>query len=337
MDTLQIVACRLGDETYGIDIDSVREIIQYVHCLPVPRSAPFVEGLINVRGTVVPVVDMRRYLGIPDVTDMNTPIILVTVGKRTYGLIVDELVDVATHQVEMKESMDADTLLSEAVNEILKTQDGLLPLLDVTRLLSKKGEIHAALGEIRKHEAWQQARREFHDAADDEIRDRTARLAAVQRTDSIEEEAVVIFRIDKELFAVPAENVVEVFKGGEITTVPCAEPHVRGVLNLRGEIITIIDLSHMIGKGTTKGNGAQRAIVLRCQGISAALMVDEVIDLVLFPKASLEAPPSTLEREHSELLLGEFMLGQTMVSIVSATRILNIENVEVIEPESLAA
>lgn len=92
---LQLVVFKLGDETYGVDIVAVREIIALQPITRVPGAPPFMEGILNLRGHVIPVMDLRRRFGLQgsEVT-RETRIMVVEVGGHTLGLVVDAVSEV---------------------------------------------------------------------------------------------------------------------------------------------------------------------------------------------------------------------------------------------------
>ncbi len=91
----QLCTFRVGGEDYAIDIMRVREIIPWQPVTPVPRAPPFVEGVIRLRGEVIPVLDVRRRLGLAVTPPTRkTKILIVKVAGRRLGLVVDEVTEV---------------------------------------------------------------------------------------------------------------------------------------------------------------------------------------------------------------------------------------------------
>lgn len=86
----QLVAFQLADEVYGVDISLINEIIRLREITQIPRTAPDIEGVINLRGKIVPVLDLRKRLGLPPTERGNaTRIIVVEIADCTVGMIVD--------------------------------------------------------------------------------------------------------------------------------------------------------------------------------------------------------------------------------------------------------
>src|SRR5512141_3195501 len=87
---IQIACFRLGDDLYAADIMRIREIIRPQKLTSLPKSPSFVEGVLNLRGTVIPVIDLRKRFDFPEATlDKNTRLLIVSMGRQLLGLEVD--------------------------------------------------------------------------------------------------------------------------------------------------------------------------------------------------------------------------------------------------------
>ena len=146
-DEEQVVVFRLGKEDYGVPIESVQEIVRVPEQLThVPKAPPFVEGVINLRGAVLPVIDLRRRLGLEAVAraDSQRVMVFLIKGTRT-GFIVDSVAEVLkVHKSAIepapKLSSEQSTLLSRMAN--LEKQKRMIQLIDPTHLL-KRGDLKA--------------------------------------------------------------------------------------------------------------------------------------------------------------------------------------------------
>lgn len=91
----QVVIFELAGQTYGLDIATVAEIIRMESITRVPRAPAFVEGVINLRGRIIPVIDLRKRFGLPDGEHTgHSRIIIVEIGETTIGMIVDAVLEV---------------------------------------------------------------------------------------------------------------------------------------------------------------------------------------------------------------------------------------------------
>jgi len=136
----QLVVFQLGAELYGVDIARVHEIIRLQKITRVPRAPSFVEGVINLRGKVIPVVDLRRRFGLPTGEHTRaTRIVVVEIGDQVVGLIVDsvsEVLRVNTSTVEPPSPVVAG-IDSEYLHGIAKLPERLVILLDLDRVLAR--------------------------------------------------------------------------------------------------------------------------------------------------------------------------------------------------------
>ncbi|MDY6907054.1 MAG: chemotaxis protein CheW [Chloroflexota bacterium] len=149
----QLVVFNLGGEAYGVDIATVREIIQMQPVTTVPGTPHFVQGVINLRGSVIPVVDLRTRFGLEAVEHgKDTRIVVVNSKGQDIGIIVDsvaEVLRVAADSIEPPSSMIT-TSDSEYLLGILKLPDRLVILLDADRVLSRDEKTSLAAGVLRE-------------------------------------------------------------------------------------------------------------------------------------------------------------------------------------------
>lgn len=143
----------LGDEVYGLEILKVQEIIGMMNVTAVPKTPEFVRGVINLRGKVIPVVDLRQKFEMDAKEDTErTCIIMVQVAYNedqvvTMGVIVDEVsevLDIETSQIEPPPALGAD-IDATYILGMGKVDDKVVMLLDVDRVLST-GEVAAVSG-----------------------------------------------------------------------------------------------------------------------------------------------------------------------------------------------
>lgn len=134
-----LVTFRLAEETYGIPITLVQEIIRFCEVTQIPRSAEYVRGVVNLRGRIVPVIDLRKRLQLPDVeATSGTRIIVVEVEKGVVGMIVDSVAQVLripVSQIEPPSELVAD-VETDFLRGIGRLGEDLIILLDLVRALT---------------------------------------------------------------------------------------------------------------------------------------------------------------------------------------------------------
>ena len=139
-DLKQFVGFMISHEHYGIDIMAVEEIIRMVEITPVPRAPVFVEGIINMRGRVIPIVDLRKKLNImvSDESD-STRIVVVNINNRRIGLIVDKVEEVI--RIEDGAIEDAPGTAhtdNNYISGVARTSKCMVIILDINRLFSSQ-------------------------------------------------------------------------------------------------------------------------------------------------------------------------------------------------------
>lgn len=100
-DSVQVATFNIGAEEYGVDISQIQEIIRMVEITRVPRTPAFMEGVINLRGQLIPIIDLRARFGMERMAPTkNTRIIVTDVGTKRVGIIVDSASEVLTIPLE---------------------------------------------------------------------------------------------------------------------------------------------------------------------------------------------------------------------------------------------
>ena len=139
-DEQQLVVFHLGAELYGVEIARVHEIIRLMQVTRVPRAPSFVEGVINLRGKVIPVVDLRRRFGLPQAEHTRASrIVVVELSDHVVGIIVDgvsEVLRVNASTIEPPSPVVAG-IDSEYLSGIAKVDEQLIILLDLDRVLAR--------------------------------------------------------------------------------------------------------------------------------------------------------------------------------------------------------
>ena len=134
----QYVTFKLANEEYGIDILRVKEIKELARITRVPKAQSFVRGVINLRGEVIPIVDLRKKFNLPKVEETeSTRIIIVAVEDMTVGMIVDsssEVLDITSEEIE-EPPIGMSTLDQGNIFGIGKIGQRLIILLDVSKIL----------------------------------------------------------------------------------------------------------------------------------------------------------------------------------------------------------
>jgi len=319
-DEAQLVGFRLGEEEYAVGISEVQEIIRVPEITRVPKAPSFVEGVINLRERVLPIISLRKRFALEDVEKTDSQrIMVVNIDGISTGMIVDSVSEVLRLPKDAIEppppilsGLDTDHL-----EGIGKMEDGerLLLLLDLHKLLttSEKRKLSrlSKTGETGINKDKKEGRR------------------------MTEEEQLVSFKIENEEFGVNIEEVQEIIRLPEITRVPQAPFFVEGVINLRGNILPVIDLRKRFDLEATKKTNATRIVVANVDGKTTGIIVDAVSEVLRLPKDSIEPPPPIVAGIEAKYLrgIGKLNEGKRLLILLNLKEILTVREEDRVREE----
>jgi purine-binding chemotaxis protein CheW len=136
---IQVACFRLGEDLYAVDIMRIKEIIRPQKLVTLPKAPRFVEGVLNLRGAVIPVIDLRKRFEMPALEiDQSRRLLIVTVARHALGVVVDEVTEVITIPVvnikpppQVTQGVGAEYLVG-----VCLVQESLIMLLNPDRILS---------------------------------------------------------------------------------------------------------------------------------------------------------------------------------------------------------
>ncbi len=140
----QLVVFMMENEEFACSINNVKEVVKMVRVTPLPRSLDFVEGVINMRGEVIPVIDLRKRFALAEAerTDENR-IIIVEVQERMVGLIVDSVSEVTRLPVEQIQEAPSQVAggKTDLITGVGKIEERMLIILNLDRILTTEEQV----------------------------------------------------------------------------------------------------------------------------------------------------------------------------------------------------
>jgi len=233
-DESQLVTFLLKDEEFGFDIMSVQEIIRLPKMAKVPRTPPYVDGIANLRGVVLPVIDMRTRFGMERAEETDrTRVLVVDIDGVKTGLRVDRVKQVTS------------VLRSEIEPPPAAIRGTSSDYLEGVVKLDKGQRIVMALNAAHVCEIGVTHRTASAGAAS-AAQTRGAEASGKPAGADAEVQKMVTFRIAKEEFAFEMEHVREILRVQTPNQVPDVPDYVLGVLTVRGQILPVIDLRRLL-------------------------------------------------------------------------------------------
>ena len=139
---IQLVSFRLDEEEYGVDVLKVREIIRMPSITRVPNTPPYVVGVINLRGKVIPIMSIRRRFGLGEIeNDKSTRIMVMDVEGELMGFIVDsvsEVIRIDRHEIQPPPPVATSGIDQECMSGVINQPERLLILLDLEKMSSRE-------------------------------------------------------------------------------------------------------------------------------------------------------------------------------------------------------
>lgn len=137
-DSMQLIAFLIAEQVYGVEITTVREIRAWNGATPLPNTQEFVRGVINLRGTIVPIFDLRARFG-DGVTETtkNHVVVVMSVGDKWVGILVDAVSDILTiSKSDVHKVPEGDNLDSELLNGIVTHDSKMVGLIDLNAIVA---------------------------------------------------------------------------------------------------------------------------------------------------------------------------------------------------------
>ena len=228
----QLVTFLLKDEEFGFDIMSVQEIIRLPKMAKVPRTPPYVEGIANLRGVVLPIIDMRTRFGMERTEETDrTRVLVIDIGGVKTGLRVDRV-----KQVTRVLRSDVDPPPPAIRGTTAEYLDGVVKLDNGQRIIMALNA-----GQVCQIDAARCRKDVASHAEESRPADSSGTAAGSEGIAQM-----VTFRIAKEEFAFEMEHVREILRVQAPKQVPDVPDYVLGVLTVRGQILPIVDLRRLL-------------------------------------------------------------------------------------------
>jgi purine-binding chemotaxis protein CheW len=266
------VTFRLGSESFGIALHEVEEIVELPAVTKVPDAPDYVLGVICLRDQVMPLVDLSEILSIQQGTSerKRDMVVLLSFGSAKIGVVVDEIQEIL--QVQEGQTLPPPQTLSEAERDHLEgvlLQPGrMVSLINVLKIITGDDQAKiAAMGQ-------------------------GLGLNDTQAQDTVANLELVVFRLGPESYGLRLHEVREIIMVGQITPVPRAPKFVDGVLNLRGEVMPVVDLRTRFGLDRTEATTISRILITSIGGVFTGLVVDAVTEVRPVELNRFGPPPS---------------------------------------------
>ncbi|MFZ5968755.1 MAG: chemotaxis protein CheW [Bacillota bacterium] len=274
----QIIIFNIGTEEYALSINCVKEIIRLPDIMKVPNTASYIEGVLSIRNQLLVVINLGRLLGMNcKKTDEHSRVVIINNGNLTFGVIADKVSQVMRVQKDSfkKSNLSASGSSMEYIKGFFNLNSGkrLVMVLEPHKLISFE-DVSGVLNVDRKKN----------------LNDMSLNVSEVENN----LEHVVIFKLDEEEFGIRINNVKEINRMSEIVHFPGAPAFIDGMLNLRGDVIPILNLKTLFNNNSSAYDSS-KFLVVEFGNKRIAIMIDSASEVLRFPKSYLEEVSEVLE------------------------------------------
>ncbi|MBV9468121.1 MAG: purine-binding chemotaxis protein CheW [Abitibacteriaceae bacterium] len=336
----------LANSIYAVDALVVREILWLPDITPVGETPPYIVGVVNIRGKVVPVMDLNLRLGRPaQPYCIDDKVIVLEWEGHLAGMIVNEVrnvrqinpehIEVASlYAAQASGTANRSSAEGYCIAGVARVGENIIMLLHLASLLRLPDEI--SLDDERG--AWPLGNQDctfYPEAtlAEREILRERARslmqpIAAQDFTGLL---PVAVVALSGEYFGIDLHLVREFASLRHVTPVPCCPAHIVGQMNLRGDILTLIDIRGVLQIPEVDLNDQIKVAVIGFNELLVGIPVDEVLDVVYLRPADILPVPAAVQALGDDYLTGTASHGSKMLGLLDLAKVLTQSHLVVYE------
>ena len=277
----QIIIFHVGNVEYAININHVKEITKLTEIMKIPNSARYIEGLLSIRSQLLAVIHLGKLLNINyKEPDEYSRIVIIDDGNFSFGLIVDRVLAVTNYNKNLfvKQSQQISGSSANYLKGFVKLNNGKRLVL----VLEPKNLIQ--IEDIN------------HILEEDHTKIVDGRSVDLGKVDQSDLEHIVIFKIDEQEYGIRIEHIKEINLVSDIVPFPGAPAFIRGMVNLRGEVIPLLNLKTMFHKLCAKESS--KYLVAEYENKRIGILIDSASEVSKFPKHYLEEVPDVFEENN---------------------------------------
>lgn len=283
----------LTEKNYAIEAAKIIEIVQLPQLSILEKAPDYIVGVMNLRGKIISIVDMRRLLGISQTCYTIDHQILITNCKdKIIGVIIDSVKDVITFKKSEIQPLPYNAH-EHFISGIYKNEDELVAILNLDLLVEEISMVERQKLNVIPSSTTNNYLFPTDAYSQDKLKKRSLKLQRelkVEATNNfLDENRFVSFTLNDEQYCIPLKHVKEFckLKLVTLTTVPCVPEFITGIINLRGEFITIIDIKSFLQIPKSKTTDKTKIIVIQSKGLQIGLVVDDVFNIINIPHEKL--------------------------------------------------
>ncbi|MDZ8087179.1 MAG: chemotaxis protein CheW [Nostoc sp. DedQUE12b] len=336
---------KLNNLRYGIPAIAVQELFFLPEVTAIAQTPSTILGVINLRGKFLPVMDLYHRLeqARPPFQLTDSMIVLEWQTQRM-GIIVnqvDSVQAIAPDRIAVNVcGQSKESLQDKLVAGIANVEEGIITLLNPELLVQhafietvfnlnsdfNNGSVNDALKHSSDSALNQSLYAHFDSQEQQILQERTESLrCSINEEDSASLLPLAVVGLGGEYFGFGLETVHEFTEIHKITPIPCCPPHIVGNINLRGEIVTLININNVVDLPMNGVRLHQQAVVVRLDQRVAGIAVDDIFDVTYIHPSQMIAAPIALHSAKDDYLQGVAPYRDRMMSIINLSKLLTSE------------
>jgi purine-binding chemotaxis protein CheW len=321
----------VNNSLYAIHSSSVIELIWLTEINSVDSSPIFIIGYINFRGAYLPILDLSLRQGNKTRKfNIQDRILILEFEKQKIGIYINEVhnvVDIESKSIIRKDISQNDKIISDA---LIQTQFGMTQIINLTSLMNfdilKKDERHLNNPYLAK---LMTGLNESDLVIIKKRKDSYSKETIVPEYSS--RQSIVVFKLGSELFSIDLKFILEFSNGDGITKIPCVPAHILGCINLRGDILVLIDLSYIIKSEKTRESKTNKIIVIRKNDMLLGLVTESLLDVIYLSSDKILNTPVEKQKSEGDFLKGTCLYNSEIVGLIDVDKIFEYEKLYVDE------
>lgn len=305
---------QIGENKYGVNTSNVLEIMK-LPALDYPQKLPNnIVGLLKYNNFVINIVDIRFYLNI-DVTPYNThnELLIVKTDEVIFGIITDKIIGILPFDTTLTDQIPfVDSKM--IIESIYKHNDDTIFVVNLYSLENLLKQHDSTLPEVNVPELFPQ--------------DEESKKLMALRTSAITEKSAlrltagelhaknkyISFNLNNDFYCISLAYVKEVLKDTNITNVPGTPDFIEGIMNLRGDYITVVNLKKFLGLPQETICEKNPVVIVKCNELKLALLIDKINELFDFQEMSQQENPDSY-------YMNEFIYNKTLYTELNIDKI----------------
>lgn len=343
----------LRDVRYGIDTSIVKEIFLLPELIPIAEAPVDIVGILDLRGAIVPIMHLDLRLGnLMQECKIGDSIVVLDWEQLQIGLIVNKVKEVQgidSSSIDQQIDYGRKQNINPAfIAGVTKVDEEVIILLNHEALIRQPEAVRELISETTDSNELEETAfldpnksREtikiisnFYDLCcpnatpveRDIFRQRAKNLKQASTeaiSDLTGQKPVAVIGLSGEYFGIDLESVREFINVRSFTPVPCCPPHIVGNMNLRGEIVTLVDIRGTLNLAASPIEKGAKAVVINVDDIVAGLPVDEVLDVTYLDPQNLKKVPIAADSGSSSYLEGTVSYADKTISLIDLAKLLN--------------